>query len=312
MGELISVIIPVFNSRNSMKQCLESVVNQTYRDLEIIVIDDGSTDGSDQIIDEYNKLDSRIINYKQKHSGPSCARNYGLSLAHGDFVGFVDSDDWVDNDMYEMLLSALKTYNVDVSICGYNTYKNGIVSRRHCSDSYHIMDTTILLKEFFSWNLIGAAVWSKLYKRCIFDNLQFEDYSYKEDAAIMYRILAKCNSGIHIGCPKYNYIIQDTSVYRKPFDSSKMCTVKILNDLLAFIRLKYPALIQDAVLYSVNTYFELLDDILRLEVSHKYIIDYFTCIKNIQSMLEMDVLESNQKHVIFEKLDVYNSRMNYG
>ncbi|MBQ4443500.1 MAG: glycosyltransferase family 2 protein [Alphaproteobacteria bacterium] len=304
MEELISIIIPVYNSRNSIKKCLDSVVNQTYEKLEIIVIDDGSTDDSFYIINEFIKNDTRVIYYRQNHAGASAARNYGLSLSHGEYIGFIDSDDYIDKDMYETLLGALKDYDVDISMCGYNTLKNGIVSKRHCGETFLIMDTIELLKEFFSWNLIGAAVWSKLYKRSVFDNLLFEDYSYKEDAAIMYRILAKCQKGIHIGCPKYNYIIQDNSVYRRPFDPSKMCTVKIINDLIAFIRLEFPCLFQNAVLYSVNTYFELLDDIFRLNEPLNYKDEISTCIRNIESLLETEILESNQRKIIEEKLNV--------
>lgn len=303
MKELISVIIPVYNAVNSIKKCLNSIINQTYSNLEIIVVDDGSNDGSFQAINEIKKQDDRIVYLTQVHSGASRARNYGLSVAHGDYIGFVDSDDWIESDMYESLLDGLKGNQCDIAMCGYNTIRNGEISRRHCCETPVLMSTIELLKDFFSWNLIGAAVWSKLYRKSVFDGLVFEDYSYKEDAAIMYLILAKCKKGVHIGLPKYYYVIQEKSVYRRPYDSEKRCTIKIIDDLLSYIRSRFSVLMQDAVLYSINTYFEIIDDIYKLACPQKYQNDIIIYLNHIRSLINENVLEIRQKQSIMGRLN---------
>ena len=115
--ELISIIVPVYNVEKYLKKCVDSIVNQTYKNLEIILVDDGATDNSGKICDELVELDNRIKVYHKKNGGLSDARNYGVERATGDYIGFVDSDDYIDAEMYEKLYEAIKKENVDVAEC---------------------------------------------------------------------------------------------------------------------------------------------------------------------------------------------------
>lgn len=124
MKELISIIVPVYNVEQYLDDCLISIINQTYKNLEIILIDDGSTDKSGKICDEYAKKDSRIIVIHKENGGVSSARNAGLRIAKGAYIGFVDPDDWIAEDMYEVLYSNAKKYDADVSVCKYKIVKN--------------------------------------------------------------------------------------------------------------------------------------------------------------------------------------------
>lgn len=114
----ISIIIPVYNVEKYLKRCLDSIINQTFKDLEIICINDGSTDDSQKILDEYAAKDPRIKVLNQKKSGPSTARNLGISLASGEYISFIDSDDWIDLDFYEKLYTSAKKYDADIAIAG--------------------------------------------------------------------------------------------------------------------------------------------------------------------------------------------------
>ena len=124
MKELISIIVPVYNVEQYLDDCLISIINQTQKNLEIILIDDGSTDKSGKICDEYAKKDSRIIVIHKENGGVSSARNAGLRIAKGAYIGFVDPDDWIAEDMYEVLYSNAKKYDADVSVCKYKIVKN--------------------------------------------------------------------------------------------------------------------------------------------------------------------------------------------
>lgn len=119
MQDLISIIIPVYNTAEYLKDCLRSVCGQTHRNLEIICVDDGSTDGSGSIVDEFAAQDDRIMVMHRENGGEGAARNTGLGIAHGAYIGFVDSDDWIESDMYESLLAALHEFGADMAACRY-------------------------------------------------------------------------------------------------------------------------------------------------------------------------------------------------
>ena len=115
MKELISVVVPIYNSKNYTKKCIESLMKQTYQNLEIILIDDGSSDGSDEICDMYAKVDKRLKVIHKKNEGRCVARNIGIDYANGDYIGFVDGDDYLEEDMYEVLYNLLTEYQADIS-----------------------------------------------------------------------------------------------------------------------------------------------------------------------------------------------------
>jgi len=117
MKEQISIVVPVYNVEQYLEKCVNSIINQTYKNLEIILIDDGATDSSGKLCDELAKIDNRIKVYHKENGGLSDARNYGVERATGDYIGFVDSDDCIDSEMYEKLYEAIRKENVDVAEC---------------------------------------------------------------------------------------------------------------------------------------------------------------------------------------------------
>lgn len=119
---MISVIVPVYNVKPYLQKCVDSIRNQTYQNLEIILVDDGSTDGSGEMCDEYANKDSRVIALHQKNAGQGAARNLGLDTAHGEWVGFVDADDWIDLNYYEKLVQAAETADADMACCDRRIY----------------------------------------------------------------------------------------------------------------------------------------------------------------------------------------------
>jgi len=195
---LISIIIPVHNVAPYIREAVESAVNQTYKNLEIILIDDGSTDGSGQICDEYASRDPRITAIHQKHHGVSNARNVGLNLATGDFIAFLDSDDTYHPDYIQCMLKAIE--DVDVSVCRFAKYKHSQdiekadgrtkwkpapIAKAGCYDRVGALRTHID-------GLISTAIWDKLYRKDLWKDIRFPDGHIWEDIDVVYRIIDRC------------------------------------------------------------------------------------------------------------------------
>lgn len=180
---LISIIIPVYNTIDYLERCLDSVCNQTYKNLEIICVDDGSTDGCDEIVDAYAKRDNRIIAIHQINGGESAARNTGLKNVSGQYIGFVDCDDWIEPEMYQNLMILMEEKDVDIVASGY--YSDWIdrseKAVNKCIVSKNIIDRKELLNYVYqrdNYRGVSAFIWNKLYKReilykdgqlCLFD-----------------------------------------------------------------------------------------------------------------------------------------------
>ncbi len=181
---IISVIIPVYNAGEDLKKCLDSVVNQTMEDIEIILVDDESTDGSGKICDEYASNDSRIRVIHKRNEGVACARNEGLDKSTAPYIMFVDSDDWVTTDFCEKPYQAAVSNNADLVVFHACTVRNGKMSGGYyCGIPVGRVDTETALR-------YGRTVtWNKLYKRELFDNIRYPEGRAYEDIFITHRII---------------------------------------------------------------------------------------------------------------------------
>lgn len=256
MDKLISVVIPVYNVEKYLKECLESVLNQTYKNLEIILVDDGSKDSSGEICDEYAKRDSRIKVIHKKNGGLSDARNAGIDAARGEYITFVDSDDYIEEDMYEFLAKNMEKADADISICQvYYVYKEA-KETTHTPNIYLEMDSIEAIKHV---NMVGyytVAAYDKLYKRDIFKEIRYPVGKINEDWYIICEVFDKANKIVYSSEPKYNYrkrkgsITDDKKINLGMMDASRKC--------LEFVKEKYPEAVDMAIqmyIYaSMNTY----------------------------------------------------------
>lgn len=209
----ISFIVPVYNVELYLPGCIESILNQTFSDIEIILIDDGSTDNSGSICDKYQALDSRIQVIHQNNQGVSHARNVGLRQAVGRYIGFIDSDDQVSDNYAIILLDAInRQVDIDISFCEYYTVKNGlsVVYTNNSSDKIYDNETSIYLlckdKEIKNY------VWGKLFKKELFASIRFpEDRDMCEDMAILYKVFYQARKILHLQTPAYYYQIRTES-----------------------------------------------------------------------------------------------------
>ena len=188
--EKISVIIPVFNVEKYLNNCINSIVNQTYKNLEIILVDDGSTDSSGELCDNWALKDNRIIVIHQKNSGVSVARNVGLKASTGNFISFIDSDDEIECDMYSFLIDLILTYNSDISHCGYKRLNERGEVIKECSGTHKIMIHTYIkaISNMIEGKYFSGSLWNKLYKKKTIGNCFFEK-RLKNNEDILFNVM---------------------------------------------------------------------------------------------------------------------------
>lgn len=245
MEELISVIVPIYKTEKYLCKCVDSILNQTYRNLEIILVNDGSPDYSGEICDEYEKKDNRIKVIHQKNGGISVAMNNALDLSTGVYIATVDSDDYIHEKMIEVLYGNLKKFDADLSVCNIiDVYENETHhDEEYWSDEQKEQISIFNSKEALE-NIIGnqmcieVAAWNKLYKKELFENLRFKEGKMYEDLFIIHRILDKASKIVYSNRPLYYYLIRYSSVTRQPFNLSRFDILEALEDRVNFIKEK--------------------------------------------------------------------------
>lgn len=207
--DLISIIVPVYNMEQYLERCMNSIWQQTYTNLEIILVDDGSTDHSPQMCDEYAGKDSRIKVVHKQNGGLSDARNAGLAVASGAYIGYVDSDDWIEPDMYEKMYQACVENQAQVAVCRYaQVYKDHTVQAGN--GNVTVFDKEELLRIYIGDSddyIIYNSVWSKLFTREIVEGVQFPKGRNSEDIMYTTKAFCKADRGVYIDKCLYNYVL---------------------------------------------------------------------------------------------------------
>lgn len=207
----ISVIIPVYKVEPYLRKCLDSVIGQTYQHLEIILVDDGSPDNCGAICDEYAAQDSRIKVTHQKNAGLSAARNAGLRIASGDYLGFVDSDDWVEPEMFGALLNGIQETGADIAVCGrYEEYKDHNIP--YCWTEVQELNTEQALGELLRNERLQNLVWDKLYRRELFEEIWFPEGKTFEDMAVMHWLFLRAKKVVCLPVALYHYLHRAGSI----------------------------------------------------------------------------------------------------
>lgn len=209
---MISVIIPVYNTKQYLPACLDSILQQTYVDLEILFIDDGSTDGSSELLDALAECDSRIRVVHQANGGVCAARNRGIAEAKGDYLSFIDSDDTLEKDMYETLMDLIRKHQVDIAHCSYNRVTDGVVKPIGNTGTLHLHDTVQALECLLTGKLFVGSCWTKLYAHRLFDSVRFPDgIRTNEDMLVNFQLLRQVERSAFLDVCKYNYLTSETS-----------------------------------------------------------------------------------------------------
>lgn len=240
----ISIIIPIYNIETYLHSSIQSVLAQSFTDFELILTDDGSTDSSGTICDEYAATDSRVRVIHKTHGGPSTARNAGIETALGEYIGFVDGDDWIEPDMYELLYKNSVTYDADLSACGfikiseYNSIRfTSVNALPECYDSEEA------LRAMFRKSNMRYSACNKLFRRKLFDTIRYPEGIMMEDKSTTYKLIHLSNRIVWCPSPKYHYFMRSDSIMHTQFSKNQSGIYAVNKELLTFIEAHYPSLI---------------------------------------------------------------------
>ena len=208
MNPLLSVIVPVYNTEPYLRKCVDSILTQTYRNLEILLVDDGSQDGSPQICDDYARQDSRDRVFHKENGGQSLARNLALDVFQGDYVTFVDSDDWLEPDTYEAMIALALRTRAGTVCCGrYNVSEcTGEKKQGLCPQKEELLSAEEMLGRMFTWQGCDCAPCDKIFKREVFEKLRFPEKSGFEDILLLYQLVLLGKTAALLPKPCYNYL----------------------------------------------------------------------------------------------------------
>lgn len=241
----ISIIVPVYNVEKYVRKCIESILNQTFSDFELILVDDGSTDNSGKICDEYKLKDNRVIVIHKENGGLSSARNVGIDNANGKFLGFVDGDDYIEKDMYETLYKDIKEFDADISVCQiYDEYVTSCKSRAVESGKIKrcVLDNITAFKFSIVRNVIGVSACNKLYKKKLFDNYRYPEGKTTEDAFVTPILIFNSKKISYNPLPKYFYVHRENSITTLPFSQSDLCVIEAYTNIRSFVNKNIPEL----------------------------------------------------------------------
>lgn len=229
-NQLISIIIPVYNTAPFLETCLSSLREQTYTHFEAILIDDGSTDESNQICHAFVQKDSRFRLYTQSNAGRSAARNKGLDMAQGELICFVDSDDWIDKDMLETLYKAYTQHEASIVQCSYYYHKEKEVTDMSHSALEGVRTSRQGLELLFRDKQVKNFLWNNLFERSLFTHIRFPESKDFEDVAVMYQLFAKSRYILFLKTAKYHYRVSHSSISHATFSlKSKLDYLDALN-----------------------------------------------------------------------------------
>lgn len=210
---LISIIVPIYKVEKYLEKCVESLINQNYTNLEIILVDDGSPDLCPQMCDEFQMKYNNVIVVHKENGGLSSARNAGVAIANGQYIGFVDSDDFVEKNMYGELYVQMKKHDADIGICGINIINKCVNKNIKCNmiePGVYNSDEIALKIIKGIWEYVP--VWNKLYKKDIIKKHLFPEGRIHEDEYTVHRFLSECENVVVLNNKYYNYIVRDGSI----------------------------------------------------------------------------------------------------
>lgn len=279
----ISVIVPVYNSEKYLNRCIESIVNQTYKNLEIILVDDGSSDNCPQICDNWAEKDSRIKVIHKKNDGAASARNSGLDAATGEYIGFIDSDDYIDSNMYQIMLDQIIDNDADASRCGVvRELGNGETEEWGTGNSdIIIVDNKQLLADVGeAVGLLPVACYNKLFKSSCIGNIRFDtSFKFAEDTLFNFMVAKNIRKMVYNDVDRYHYVYNDMSITSNEINENNFDEHRVMNIIFSLADEEtLPHCIKGDVLKSFRTlrqivesgrFYDRFDDIRNRIISNK-------------------------------------------
>lgn len=279
MNDLISVVVPVYKVEPFIEHCVSSIVNQTYKNLEIILVDDGSPDQCPKMCDEWARKDSRIVVIHKKNGGLSDARNAGMKVAAGNYIAFVDSDDWIEPLMYETLMKVLIVNKSDIVSCGFRKVQKEELRKESSELQLVQYDAESALEAMITEKGMHQVVWNKLYKRALVEEIPFEKGKYNEDEFWSYQVIGRAKKVTAIKNIYYNYFQRENSIINETYSLKRLDGLEGKENRQKYIDMYYPG----------------LSGIARLNLFYSYLYAY-------QCSLRM--LDQNDLHIAMERIEI--------
>jgi len=292
--DLISIVVPIYNVEKYLKKCIDSIISQTYTNLEIILIDDGSPDNCGKICDEYAQKDSRIKVIHKENAGVSQARNVGLDNASGKYITFVDSDDYIECEHIENLYNALKENNTQISQCNILKVndKKEVLEKLGYKES-QIKSTKEILKESFGQHWVeNAVVWNKIYDKKIFEGIRYPIGKIHEDEFVIYKVLYKVDKIALINEYSYNYRKNKNSIMGRRFNVERFDILNAFEERLKFFQER-----REVELYQTT----MIAYLKKMQEYYLYTKKYIEKSENIQ----LDLIKKYRKN--YKKILKYNT-----
>lgn len=234
--KLISIIVPIFRVQKYLNKCVDSILNQSYSNIEVILVDDGSDDNCPQICDQYKKCDDRVVVIHKQNGGLSSARNAGLNIARGEYVGFIDSDDYIDENMFKILYRNMILAQADISICGFFQWGRDATPKPRNDNKFVVYTRDEILERFFRTDQKKDyfAVWCRLYSKRIIENLRFKEGVINEDVEFSYHAFLNCSKVCETQSELYGYNIGNVSITRMPLTKKDLDLFQIWKSIIAY------------------------------------------------------------------------------
>ena len=265
-NELISIIVPVYKVEKYLEKCVNSILKQTYTNLEIILVDDGSPDKCGQLCDELAKIDDRIKVFHKENGGLSDARNYGVDRANGEYIGFVDSDDYIHECMYEELYKAIKKSGTSIAECGVTrVYKNTLRPHYEGEDYFLVLDREGYLKEYLENKRLYGSAWCKLIHRDLAKKIKFPTGKIYEDAFYTLELLKTVDKYTLISGNYYYYYIRENSITTRSFSSKDMDYIEIMNEIEDYTLANFPIFKEQLLVRLTFAYISIFNQLLEVD-----------------------------------------------
>lgn len=307
----ISIIVAVYNAEEYLLHCCNSILEQTHCNIELVLVNDGSKDNSLEICKEIQMTDKRVVVINKENGGCYSAWNKGLDIATGDFIGFVDNDDYIQPQMYEILLNLLLEHDADISAC--NRYRNidnvnDYDNMNLINDNIHIYSGYDAVTHLFSdTKYIKPAVWDKLYKRSLFETLRFPN-TFFEDAALTYKLLYASKNIVYTEKQLYAYSVRGGSMITTPWSKKKSDSyIEITNDAILYFKEKNEYKLMQAAIYwqiqfGIEAYERLLMNVEATSNDYDLIMD---CVKAGYKELKLLCLEFKLNKYIKKRIEFF-------
>lgn len=283
MNEKVSIIVPFYNTEELLDKCIQSILKQTYQDIQLILIDDGSTDNSYRIAEKYASIDERVLVLYQKNSGQAVARNKALDIAIGNWIMFCDSDDYIKQNMVEEMIKYAKEYSADIVLCAI-LFDNGlrILDKSGLYDDGKTFTNKEILKEYFTTNKIQSAPWGKLFRKALFSDIRFPLVRAREDYAIMHKLLGESSSTVYCDEALYIQYIRLGSTEYSKFNLNKLAVLDCDLDIQNYVKKYFPELYKHVAVNYADSLRNCMKDICRSLSILEYKDTYITLRKRLE------------------------------